>query len=329
LQKTRFILGILSIAVLLTACEKTDKLWELPPPGSETLASVNMGPAYDNSIFFTLKNGATAVRNVYSWHLAFACGADEHHIILNGGNEVQIHQTNDTAFEKTYTVNTGTEWIWDNPNGDKDSTAFAGWFDTVSQTTRNKVYILDLGSRVSKRFKKIKILSVSGAQYHVKYANADGTEERELVIEKTPGTNFSYMNMETVLPVMYEPQGTPWDILFTKYRHIYYDMEPVTPYYVTGVLINSKYVMVTETQTLSFDEIDVVKARGLLLTSKEDEIGYDWKFYDLSGTGKYSVNSKKVFVLKDKDGYFYKLRFVDFYDENGTKGVPKFAYQRL
>jgi hypothetical protein len=37
----------------------------------------------------------------------------------------------------------------------------------------------------------------------------------------------------------------------------------------------------------------------------------------------------KIFVVKTADGYFYKIRFLDFYDENGAKGVPKMAYQRL
>lgn len=51
-----------------------------------------------------------------------------------------------------------------------------------------------------------------------------------------------------------------------------------------------------------------------------DEIGYDWKYYDLSGSGKYIIYQKKVFVIRDQQGYLYKLRFIDFYDNNGQKG---------
>ncbi len=315
--------------MVLGACEKPEELWKLPATGPATVASINMGASYDNAIFFTLKTGAVESRNTYSWHLGFSTEATENHIILNGGNEVQIHQTNDTSFSNTHTVKPSTEWLWDNPNGKIDSTAFAGWYDTKTNTSANLVYIIDLGSKAQVRFKKIKILSVSSTAFKIKYANLDGTQEFTSEILKNTHTNYTYFNADNNAVVAFEPENRSWDLLFTRYRHLYYDMDPVTPYYVNGALMNTKYVWVKETKEFSFDEIDLAKANQLLLTQKADEIGYDWKFFDLNGTGKYRVDSKKIFIIKDKDGYLYKLRFVDFYDESGAKGVPKFAYQRL
>ncbi len=316
-------------ALVFCSCEKPEELWELPPAGSETVTSVNMGPNYDNAVYVNLKTGTTQTRNIYSWHLGFATGATENHIVMNGGNEVQIHQTGDTAFANTYTVGSSTAWLWDNPNGKVDSTAFAGWYDTITNSSRNTVYIVDLGTKASVRYKKLKVLSVSPTSFVVMHANLDGSNELTVTIPKSVQSNYTYYNLELNRFVSFEPENFSWDLLFTRYRHVYYDMDPITPYYVNGALINTKFVMVKETTGLAFEEIDQTKATQLLLTQKADEIGFDWKFFDLNGSGKYVVDSKKIFIIKDKDGYLYKLKFIDFYDEAGTKGVPKFAYQRL
>ncbi|MES2560923.1 MAG: HmuY family protein [Bacteroidota bacterium] len=329
MENNRIIYCLLLLTLFLGACEKPEELWKLPPSGQETLASVNMGATYDNAVFFTLHTGAIETKNIYSWHLGFASGATEHDIILNGGNEVQIHQTNDTSFSITPIVKPKTEWLWDNPNGKIDSTAFSGWYDTLTNTTANKVYLIDLGNKSIVKFKKLKILSVNPTDFVIRYANLDGSQEITMRIPKNTRTNYTYCNLDNNTIIPFEPENQTWDILFTRYRYVYYDMEPITPYYVNGVLINTKHVWIAETKQFSFEEIDLAKANQLLLTQKADEIGFDWKFFDLNGSGKYVVDSKKIFIIKNKDGYLYKLRFIDFYDESGAKGVPKFAYQRL
>ena len=48
-------------------------------------------------------------------------------------------------------------------------------------------------------------------------------------------------------------------------------------------------------------------------------IGYDWKIYDFD-TGFYTIDPSATYILSDTEGYFYKLRFIDFYNENGEKG---------
>lgn len=317
------------LALVFGACEKPEKLWDLPPAGSETIASVNMGPNYDHAVYVNLKTGATQSRDIYSWHLGFATGATENHIVINGGNEVQIHQTGDTSFTHTIDVKEISDWLWDNPNGKIDSTAFAGWYDSTTTETNNFVYVIDLGSKATVRYKKLKILSVTAASFLIKYTDMDGSHEQTVEIVKNASVNYTYFNLTTNQTVAFEPEGFAWDLLFTRYRYIYYDMEPITPYYVNGALINTKFVEVKETKDMAFETIDLAKANQILLTKNADEIGHDWKRFDLNGTGKYVVDSKKVFIIKDKDGYLYKLKFIDFYDETGAKGVPKFAYQRL
>jgi hypothetical protein len=35
------------------------------------------------------------------------------------------------------------------------------------------------------------------------------------------------------------------------------------------------------------------------------------------------------YVVLDREGYFYKLRFISFYNNSGEKGYPTFEFQRL
>ena len=46
-------------------------------------------------------------------------------------------------------------------------------------------------------------------------------------------------------------------------------------------------------------------------------------------TNAYSVNPKMNYILKVADGFYYKLHFLDFYNDQGIKGYPKFEFQKL
>jgi hypothetical protein len=60
---------------------------------------------------------------------------------------------------------------------------------------------------------------------------------------------------------------------------------------------------------------------------REDEIGYDWKIWNMSAN-KYTM-ANKIYIIKDVRDNYFKLKFVDFYDDNGKKGYPKMAWELL
>ena len=55
--------------------------------------------------------------------------------------------------------------------------------------------------------------------------------------------------------------------------------------------------------------------------------------YQLSGENMYMIRNVLIpdmnYVIRDRDGFFYKLRFIDFNNDMGEKGYPKFEYVRL
>ena len=67
---------------------------------------------------------------------------------------------------------------------------------------------------------------------------------------------------------------------------------------------------------------------GLGLTNQSDVIGYDWKYYDFDD-GVYTIEPDHNYVIRDRDGFIYKLRYIDFYSDLGEKGYPTFEFVRL
>ena len=62
--------------------------------------------------------------------------------------------------------------------------------------------------------------------------------------------------------------------------------------------------------------------------NNNDMVGYIWKEYDLNA-GEYTVFSNINYIIQDKNDKYYKLHFIDFYNNLGEKGYPKFEIQEL
>lgn len=69
-------------------------------------------------------------------------------------------------------------------------------------------------------------------------------------------------------------------------------------------------------------------AESIIFNANINNIGYSWKSYQFD-VNKYVVDFEKIFIIKDQEGFYYKLRFIDFYDQGGNKGTPTFEFQRL
>ena len=55
-------------------------------------------------------------------------------------------------------------------------------------------------------------------------------------------------------------------------------------------------------------------------------IGYDWKSYN---SGTYEVDINKNYIIKTTEDLYYKIHFIDFYNDQGEKGTPKFEISSL
>lgn len=349
-------LALALIASLLSSCFKKDDPVVLPPPGDVQVSQVSMGPDYYNQIYFQLSTKNIKESDHRFWDLAFESSSSGYHVWVNGGNQILVSNTNSSDF--THVTDTiFASWKWDASSWNPDSTAIGDWThfvptnptntkygvaysnpgkneETEDLQTGTTVYILDLGpdATASERFKKIVFETVSATQYTFRYANLDGTNQHEILLQKNSAFAYKYFSIRNGdTEVFPEPVKSDWDIQFTRYRYIFYQSGQVIPYLVSGVLVNPDGYSVAVDTTKSFSDIDYNFAKDLVFINgalHRDVIGWNWKHFNFS-TSIYEVNSSKNYIIKDKIGYYWKLHFIGFYNDQGVKGYPQFEFQRL
>jgi hypothetical protein len=57
-------------------------------------------------------------------------------------------------------------------------------------------------------------------------------------------------------------------------------------------------------------------------------IGFGWKFYDFVES-TYAIVPGMYYIIQDTDGFYYKMRMIDFYSTSGIKGSPRFEFEKL
>ncbi|NJN33060.1 MAG: hypothetical protein HC817_01210 [Saprospiraceae bacterium] len=216
-------------------------------------------------------------------------------------------------------------WLFQNRTWDAANNPDSAAIGQISD--KNNQFWIDKGYDINGELlgiAKIYIENATPTQYIVRYFSDISQSEKTLVITKDTTRNFMYLSFTKNSLVDIEPPKQDWDLHFTQY--IYTFTNPYLPYLVTGVLINPYKTVVAVDSTVSFDVVDRNFAQKMPLKNSLDGIGYTWKDFS---DGFFTVKPKYVFIIKTQRGFFYKLRFIDFYDEKGTKGTCRFEYQRL
>jgi hypothetical protein len=333
------------ITLFLSSCFKEDDKVILSSPGDAQISTVTQGPDYDTQIFFDLNNKEILTNPFEDWDLAFESSSSGYHIFINNGKNMLVSNSNSTAF---FAINDtlGSVWKWDASTGNTDSTAIGNWVNFIPvvypnpkntkkvdeqlATSLGATYIIDRGSVNSyNRFKKVVFQTVNEESYIFKYSNLDNSELDSIVLIKNINTNFTYFTFENGGSIIdKEPNKKDWDLLFTRYKYIFYSTSPFTPYVVSGVLLNPNNTYAGVDSLHVYEDINYTIAKTIPLTSNRDIIGFAWKKYDFT-TQSYQILPNRNYIIRDSDGYYWKLKFHDFYTEQGEKGSPKFEYQRL
>lgn len=312
---------LIALIPLLGACFKKEIPVEKPVTDAIT-SQVELGGNYANQIYYDLEtNSILRQNNREVWDLAFESGENGFHILLNESRVMAAALSSETDIN-ALTSDAGLTYTWDLHTGNLDSTAIGDW------QSLGKVYAIDLGTGLSGTSlgkKKLKVLSVSNTEYQIQFADLGSTSSHTFTIPKSTVAGFTYFSMTGNGALMdIEPAKETWDLVFTAYCHVF---DEHTPYSVVGVLSNRYGVKVQEV-SVPFGDL---KHSDIVESAFEDRInviGYDWKIYDFDN-GTYVVSSNRTFVVKTINGRYYKLRFVDYYDQNGVKGAPKFELQEL
>ncbi len=323
-MKFFFNILLLFFVMILFSCEKAELPVPAHDPGTVTTGIVNMESNYKWQLFYDLKTNTVVNQNPkISWDLGFETSATGYRVILNTSKAMFVRNTNNTDFTAAAdTLGFAANKRWDESSGNLDSTAIGDWRNT------NSVYLIDRGyseTGVHQGFEKIQFQTVDVNKYVVRFSKLNGTEDTTLEINKDSTYNFTFLSFSSGSTTLVEPPKTAWDLEFTQYTHIFYDT-PITPYLVTGCLLNRYHTKAKMDSTITFSAINFSSVENYTLSSSVNSIGYDWKVYT---NGTYITNTKMNYIIEDKEGIYYKLHFIDFFNSSGIKGNPKWEYQKL
>ncbi|MEA3462734.1 MAG: HmuY family protein [Bacteroidota bacterium] len=328
----RCLFPIFLLLLSLQSCFKEEDM--IPPheQGDLEEGQAGLGSLYENQVYFDLsENEEASSSSINDWDLSFESSTGGWIIRLNSAQFMLAGNSMDTLFSEELTMD-DLEMKFDKSDGNPDSTAMAEWFEISDDSTWSNryVYLVDRGSDVNANplgQKKIQ-LDMLGEDFLLRYANPDNSGDTSVRIPRDPAMDQVYFSFDEGM-VDIAPLPDQWSLLFTRYTTMLVTDEGEDyPYLVVGVLLNPNGVAAARDSIHDFMEMDRDDVINLEFTTRADVIGYDWKYYNFDA-GVYTIVPDMNFVIRDRNGYFYKFRFVDFYNDEGVKGFPTFEFARL
>lgn len=243
----------------------------------------------------------------------------------------------------------------DNPNGNF-LTQTSGIEPVKENDADNPVYLLHLGrdvpaennigpgsvnlSGAPRGWKKIQILRALNG-YKIRYADVADTNYKEYLITKDTDYNFTFFSFNTGTSVKIQPKKKNWDLGFTTFTNEVVDPSTgvsagsyfFADFVVTNTLNGVGAYQVTPAGNLdqaynSFKLSDVDETK--LIFNDQRALGDKWR--TTTGTQDNPlphVYANRFFVLKDTEGFYFKLRFNTMKDKNGHRGSSNFEFEPL
>ncbi|MFT3885819.1 MAG: HmuY family protein [Flavobacteriales bacterium] len=325
-MRIRPIGGLLLAPVLFTACLKE----ELPVPkrtASDTVMEgvACIGSSYADQVWYDIRtNRIVSTNSKMDWDLAFESGADGWHVRLNGSRFMRATPTGRADITGAVdTTGYGPRWRIDRPSGVADSTAFGDW------RTDHGVYAIDMGYNVNSLpmpARQVRIVSVDASSYTIETALLNGNNVQRYTVLKDPARRYVHFSLLNGRTAEVAPPDGDYDLVFTQFTTQFFD--PYMAYLVTGAVNGFSGIRVARLTAADFSAVTLSDTLQHRFSTAEDAIGYDWKDYNFDAS-LYKVNTALTYIIQDTEGYFYKLHFVDFYNEQGQRGCPRFEVVAL
>ncbi len=289
--------------------------------------TVSVGNNYSNQAYYNIDTDAVTTLDNESWDLAFSTGPTDGGIFLNEATKAVFSGTIPdlklwlgltTDFSDPIDPGTLTDSLFneeeDWQNGafnsfkdDLDPSDFGwGFYDSGDNSVVGiRVFALKLRNG---NWKKIKVESMIGGVYTMKYADLNGNNETTVAIDKADfaGSPMAYFSFETGTAVA---SPADWNFLFTRYLDELGGAGTPIQYQVTGVL-SGPGVEVAEARYIDPSTVDYEDYIDSFDTHL-DVIGQDWKYFNLT-TFSWVLESDLAFFAKMPNNDLWKLVFTGF-----------------
>ncbi len=320
--------------LLLCACFEAETPVKPYPRGDAKVKVIEMGPDYEEQYFFRFEtNSIISQSSRDKWDLAFQSYGDDHFIILNGAKVMEAADMGNLDFESVKDRSQAV-FKYDSTNGNYEDYAIGKWWETNNDSifSKNHVYIINRGRDIGGKrigYVKMQILSADRQGYKIRFSDMDG--ENEFFRQIPRNSNFNYMMFSfddggTIYEI--EPNRHEWDIKFTRFLAFLPYNNSLLPYSVTGVLINHTLTEASADSIKPFNQITLEDIDNYTFSESPGFIGHEWKNFELNGE-VYTAKDYITYIMKDVRGFYWKFRFIDFYNDDRQRGYPKFEFIKL
>jgi hypothetical protein len=334
-MRKRILWCLLIVAFALQSCFKKDSEIPRHSRGNVKTDTIAMTENYKYQIYFDLSSETRVSTNIKTESdLGFECSPSGWHIILNTSDFMKVSDMGVIPFGQPHDTSHRI-WKFDKSDGNPDSNAVGQWYtvaglDTVSN---DHVYLVNCGmdeNGNSLGFFQVMFDSLKNNTYYFRFAPLKGGAGISASVVKDPSVHYLFYTLRNGGAIKHlEPPLNSYDLLFTQYSTLLFTSEGAAyPYLVTGVLLNRSNVSAAVDSVTNFTDITLETAGNMKFSGALDVIGYDWKVFNFTA-GVYTVRTGLNYVIKNKDGLYFKFRFIGFNNASGTKGYPVFEYQGL
>jgi len=333
--RTIRIVTLFLLLLALNSCFKKDEMVPSHPRGPVKTDTIAMTDNYKYQIYFDLASGKAISTNLKTESdLGFECSSKGWKIILNTSDFMKVADLGVIPFGQSHDT-TGLKWKFDKSDGNPDSLAFGRWFNISNGDTLSLSHVYAISCGMDQNGNTLGLYqavfdSLRHGTYYFRFAGLNGLRSHTATVTKDSTVNFRWYSFSSGGAVKnLEPPKNSYDLLFTQYTTLLFtDQGAAYPYLVTGVLLNRNGIEAIKDSLLDFNSVTLGNVNTIPLSSALDVIGYDWKKFDFTA-GSYTVRTGIFYVIRDKSGYLYKLRFIGFYNKSGEKGYPVIEYQSL
>ncbi len=187
--------------------------------------------------------------------------------------------------------------------------------------TGDSIFVIKLGDT----YKRLWIVNrTATAFYTIRYADLDGSNEKEVEIDMNSyvdslygNKHFIYYNLRGDSIVDEQPWAADWDLILTKFTHT--DIS----YTVTGFLSNDGVTVSVFNAADSATAADATLADTTEFTDSISAIGNSW--YKLQGMSIVPLDTI-VYFVKNDSGDIYKMQVTFF--ESGFSGLGRVGIRK-
>ncbi len=305
---------------------------------AQEYGQASFGPSYSEQAFFRFSDLSAENIGNESWDLAFSVeGAFSVGVHLNEAvpavfsgvapylelylapvnsweDPIDLSEVTDTLYNPESSWDEGALNTTSNPDDPLDF----GWglYNSDNHSVvGNRIYVIKLRDD---SYRKFEVSSLIGGVYTFRYADLDGSNEAEVIIDgadfDSPLALFSFDSGAAVE----SPQN--WDLLFSRY---------ITLLDAGG----DEFVNYTVAGVLTGPGVEVAVAQDILPTeanqedyadaydSQMDKIGHTWKYFNL-GEFSWVMEDSLSYFIKTADEHLWQVIFIDF--EGSSTGTTTF-----